>query len=230
MKISFRNLFKDIQKSLIQRKQIQIPSVKGFISFIFLSLLIYITIAIAFGYYIDDLDFHFRSEEGAITALSAIMLSITSGLSWVAFFLSSKKNNLAAYFWLLVTLGFGFFALDELLEFHERLGYIIRISPVGPSETFRNWSDPIVIVYGVIAVFVAIYFLSEILRYPLFAEILSAAFFSYCVHTIVDSTLGDSSLGRILEESAKVFSSTLFALAMFVGLLGIVSLNYQKIR
>ncbi len=109
MKITFRSLFKDIKQSLIQRQQIQIPSVKGFTSFVLLSLLIYIAAAIVFAPR-ENLDFHFSNEAGAITALSAIMLAITSGLAWVAFFLSNKKDNLLSYFWLLVTLGFGFFA------------------------------------------------------------------------------------------------------------------------
>ena len=137
--------------------------------------------------------------------------------------MSNKKDNWSSYFWLLVTFGFGFFALDELLGFHEKLGKIIKASPIGPAETFRNWNDVIVIIYGVIAVCVAIYFLAEILRYPLFAEMLSVAFFCYCLHTLLDSTLGDSSWGRILEESAKVYSSTFFAIAMFIGLLGVVN-------
>lgn len=227
MKISVRSSFKNIKQALSQRQQIQAPAVKGFITFMVISLLIYITAALVFipG---NDIDFHFSNEAGAITALSAIMLAITSGLAWVSFFLSNKKDNLTSYFWLLVTFGFGFFALDELLEFHEKLGTIIKGSPIGPSETFRNWNDLIVIIYGVVAVCIAIYFLSEIFRYPLFAEMLSIAFFCYCLHTILDSTLGDSNLGRILEESAKVYSSTFFAIAMFIGLLGVVNINYRR--
>ncbi len=227
MKTLFKSSFRNAKQSLFQRQKIKIPSVKGFVWFVIVCLLIYIVAAIVFAPS-GDRDFHFSNEEGAITALSAIMLAITSGLAWVAFFLSNTKENKLSYFWLLVTLGFGFFALDELLEFHEKLGYLITISSIGPVEVFRNWNDLIVILYGVITLLVAVYFLPEILRYPLFAEMLSIAFLCYCLHTLIDSTQEKSNIGRILEESAKVFSSTFFALSIFVGLLGILSINYSK--
>ncbi|WP_019504341.1 hypothetical protein [Pleurocapsa sp. PCC 7319] len=227
MKTLFKSSFRDAKQSLFQRQQIKIPSVKRFVWFVIVCLLIYIVAAIIFVPN-GDRDFYFSKEEGAITALSAIMLAITSGLAWVAFFLSNTKENKLSYFWLLVTMGFGFFALDELLGFHEKLGNLITISSIGPAEVFRNWNDLIVIVYGVIALLVAIYFLPEILRYPLFAEMLSTAFLCYCLHTLIDSTQEKSNIGRILEESAKVFSSTFFAIAMFVGLLGVLSVNFSK--
>ena len=216
-----------IKKSLHDRNKISIPSISGVILFFIAFLVIYIILSVVLIPHNKPL-YHF-GEEGAITALSAAMLAIAGGFAGFSFFVDRRKNDFLRYFWFLNGLAFSFFALDELLQFHEKLGNLITKSPIGPTEVFRNWNDVIVISYGIVAIFVLLYFLPEIFRYPKFAELLLIACAFYFVHTLIDSTQERSTISVIFEESAKLFSSTFFAMSMFVGLLGnVYSLKSKK--
>lgn len=210
-----------IKTSLAERKLIKIPSISRIILFLVFFLLIYIILSVILVPH-NQPYYHF-GEEGAITALSAVMLAMAGGFAGCAFFLSRRRGDFLRYFWFLNGLGFSFFALDELLQFHEKLGNLITKSPIGPTETFRNWNDVIVIGYGVIAIGVLLYFLPEIFRYPKFVELLLTSCAFYFIHTLIDSTQERSTISVIFEESAKLFSSTFFAISMFVGLVGIVA-------
>lgn len=184
------------------------------------AIYIYIAICIAPAH---DPELHFDDEEGAITALSAIFLALASGFATVCLLLERNPIQGSRLFWFLTAFAFLFLSLDELLEFHEKLGDFIFRSAVGPVKIFRNWNDVIVIAYGVVSIFAFAYFLPIILRLPRFMELLIFGFAFYAIHTIVDSTQKRTSLSIILEESAKLFSSTFFAMAMLFAVFAVTA-------
>ena len=118
-------------------------------------------------------------------------------------------------------------ALDELLQFHERIGNRIEAwgLNVGP---FRNWNDIIVILYGVLGLgFVATFF-SVILRFPQFLKLLTVAFVFFILHTVVDSvTEPQTTFSVIVEESAKLYCSTFLAIAFLAGMMNYAASGIQ---
>lgn len=219
MKSSYKNKLK---KSLYHRRQIATLPTGWLVALMVVGLVIYILIAILIA---PDghPEYHFDKESGIITVFSAILLAMASGFAGTCFLLKHNNTDWLRFFWLLTAFGFLFFAFDELLEFHERLGGLIERSTVGHIQTFRNWNDVVVIGYGIVAIPILIYFLPEILRLPKVAEMLAVAFSCYGIHTIIDSTQTRTNLSIILEESAKLFSSAFFALSMLIGILTIVA-------
>jgi hypothetical protein len=209
-----------LKTSYGQRNQIPLPSVGRLIFFV--NVLLVVVIILILNISTEDFaDYHFREERGAITALSAIFLAIASGLAGSSYYFSENKYKSKRVFWLLNMLGFGFFAWDELMQEHERLGQWIRDSWLGSSQIFRNWNDMVVILYGIAALIFLAYFLPAILSYPKFIEVLAIAFVFYMIHTAIDSiTVDITRVSVILEETCKIFSSANFACAMFIGLLG----------
>ncbi len=220
-----------LKQSIEKRKTLSLPSIKWVLILGNIALFIAIAMAIMIAP-TEARDYHFVSENGIITAISSNLLAMASAFAFFSFFLEralSKKINL---FWLLLSLGLGFFALDELLEGHERLGSAIGNNLQINSPAFKNWNDLIVVSYGILALIFIIYFLPTILRYPKFGELFSIAFAFYLVHTLIDSlAVNISSTSIILEESCKLFSSAYFSLAMFTGLLGnIMSIKNPEVE
>lgn len=169
--------------------------------------------------------FHFYSERGAVTVLSAILLAMGSGFALVSFLISPDAASRHRLFWLMMTMVLGYLAFDELLMFHERFGgrldKVEMLRAMIDQTPIRNWNDVIVILYGVLALPVAIYFLPSVMRFPRVFEYLCLAGFFYIVHTAIDSVVEPpTTLSRILEESAKLFCTTFLAIALLVGLLG----------
>ncbi|MBC2717306.1 MAG: hypothetical protein HF978_18525 [Desulfobacteraceae bacterium] len=226
MKTAF---YQKIKPALILRKQISIQSILLPLVFLSIFLVSYIFMALQLAPE-NNPAFHFGKERGYVTALSAIFLAMTSGFAWGAFFLSGNHFSSTKFFWLFIALAFGYLALDELMMFHERIGYWIKMSNVGPTETFRNWNDVIVISYGILALAVLPLLLPHILKYPKFGEMLTVAFIFYCIHTAIDSLTIKKTFGSIIiEESFKLFSSAFFSFSMLIGLLGVVaSLRHEN--
>lgn len=171
----------------------------------------------------EGIRFHFESESGIITDLSAISLAIASAGAGICFFIRCDVEDRQRFFWLLACLGFFFFAFDELFGFHERFDQKLVESSIGEAKSFRNWNDLVVIVYGLVALPVFFYFLPEILRLPRVAELLTAAFCFYVLHTLIDSTQVEGNVSIILEESCKLFASCFFALTMVVAALTMIN-------
>jgi hypothetical protein len=170
------------------------------------------------------------SERGAVTALSAFFMSLTSGFAGVTFFNLKSKDEGIQWFWLLTAVAFCFFALDELLGFHEALG-ILMGDKLGEANAFKTWNDLVVIVYGVIAVLVLFFSLPQVLRFPKVAGWLATGFGFYCIHTLIDSMVQPRTpLSAILEESAKLFSAESFAFAMFHALLASMLSNEKPFK
>jgi hypothetical protein len=166
---------------------------------------------------------HHFLEGGGITYLSALFLAVAAGQAGTAFFLAriGSQRRVLNYFWLLSALGFGFFALDELMEFHELVGGKLGDHQDQAPLFFRSWNDLIVILYGIIAIGVCLTFLPEILRVPGFAPLCATGGVCYVIHTMVDSmSFARSNLTMMVEESAKLSSSAFFGLAYFAAVVG----------
>jgi len=216
-----------VRNALAARKRIEAPSLGRVVTPVAITLLIVLVIGVLIAP-ADDIDYQFREEEGIVTTLSAIFLAMASGFAFACYLTEGTPGHGLRLWWLLTTLGFLFFAADELMRFHEQLGTYVRHHMFGrPTHFFRNWNDVIVILYGVIALFVIAYFFPRILRLPLYLELLAVAFVSYCVHTLVDVLPhGDGIIGRFMssipssipEEGAKLYASTFFAVAMLNAL------------
>lgn len=150
--------------------------------------------------------FHF-SEEGLNTALSSVCLSMAGVVSAMVFYLRLKDWSPGAIFWLILAAGCLFLSLDEQLGFHERGGVALDVSSVGDLESFRNWNDIIVILYGLVAMAIAALFGREIIASRHFAVLFAVGFAFYAVHTAVDSIFPNSLAWKdIPEEGAKLFS------------------------
>jgi hypothetical protein len=159
-----------------------------------------------------DEKIYYQFLEGhSVTALSSAFMAMTCALAWGCHLSQpSGPRRWSKWFWPAFSFAFLFFSLDEILEFHEKTGYWLK-TVLGPTETLRNWNDAVVIAYGLVAVVAIAVFLPEILRYPLFAELLGAGFAFFVIHTTVDSTMRHSH--HILEESAKLIATAFFAVA-----------------
>ena len=218
--------FKNHKAALDYRKRIGSPKVLKPLVLMTLTSITVILIAIViapdndYGHYFSE-DHRSLSESGFVTYLSAMFLAAASVLAGLSFSRLRSRKDWYKYFWLLATLGFGFFFVDELFWLHERTGWWISESTAVP-DGYRNWNDIIVIFYGLAALLIMAGFLPEILRFPWVIETLSIAFFFYFIHTLIDSTQYlPYPISTILEESAKVFCNELLALSMLTAFLGI---------
>ena len=212
---NFRN---NIQEAIHHHKQTKLPNISLIIISALACVLAYIIVATFNG---ETPDAHFSYESGAITALSAILLTTASALSLAVLVVNVRFNNPDIVLWVLMALGFGFLALDELIGFHEQLGIIIGYYAY--SGVFRNWNDVIVILYGVIALPFIVVFLSRIMRYRMLLELFIVAFIFYILHTLIDSLSEPSTtLSAILEESSKLICVLFLALSVFIAFIGTV--------
>ena len=171
--------------------------------------------------------FHFLDERGAITVLSALFLAAGSAFALVAFLVKHDRSMDAdSWFWLLAAGGLAVLALDELLQFHERLGGFLDSDPSMKTTAFRNWNDIIVIGYGLVAVGIGLYFLPILLAYHRVILFLAIAFGMFAIHTVVDSLAEPPThTSVVIEESAKLFTGAFILLAMLQGMLQSIRLS-----
>lgn len=167
--------------------------------------------------------YHFVNERGAITVVSAILLSMSAAFGLVAAILSQEqgKGLRTRVFWIGVCFGMSLLAVDELMEFHEKIGGRLDESgAVAAAAGWRGWNDILVVLYGVAAIPVGLCFLPTILRYPRTLEFLSVAFVFFVIHTVIDSIAEPPTMvSAIIEESAKLYCGGFFALAFLSALL-----------
>ena len=213
-----------LQDSIEESRTVKIPPIGSIIGLVLFLVSVYIVLAIFIVPSDQPRHYNFAFEQGAIASLSAILLAMSFAFASLSFFLSLGAERAIRVFWFLLSCGTGFLALDELLMFHELGGGMIEkfSNSKSPIEgVFRSWNDVIVIMYGVIALPFALYFLPIILKYPQFLKLLCIAFAFYALHTVVDSISEPPTITSvIIEESAKLFCSSLIALSLFVGFLG----------
>lgn len=190
-----------------------------------------VVIALAVAFSPADNPTHQFGEEGVVTTLSAVFLAMASAFAGAAALSERGADHRLFWWWALTSLGFFFFSCDELMRFHEQVGTLLRTDVLGRSDFFKNWNDLIVILYGVIAAIVMLRFAPRVLQLPLHPELIALGFLSYVVHTGMDSLphedTGPLAFLRslptgIIEESAKLFASTFFAMSMLQGLLVIL--------
>lgn len=209
----------NLREAFLLRQEIILPNVTSMILAVVLGTLAYIFLVLLATSSSTPLEYHFIKERGAITALSAIFLAMATSFSIGILVVYLRVKDPHIWLWVLMALGFGFLALDELMQFHERFGRIIgRFADSGP---FRNWNDVIVILYGVIALPLLVVFLTSLIRLPMVLELFVVAFLFYGLHTFIDSTFEPrTTFSAIFEESAKLFCGSFLALGTFVGFLG----------
>ena len=188
--------------------------------------LVTVLIFICFSVYLrpDGMTFayHFVNEEGAITILSVTNLSIASLLAYACFFIKPTVCKRQRVFFLIAAFALTYLAVDEVMHFHENLGDSIDYYRVMRKVTnrlhIRGWNDMIIIIYGLAAIPVAIYFLPTATKIPCIPEYFLAAFICYAAHTGIDSFVSPpTTLSYIIEESMKVYTSAFLVLGLVSG-------------
>jgi len=227
-----RNYFDDLRTAIAVRREHATPRSAKLVASLIAFVLAYLAAAVVVIPPGEAPAFNFIDERGAVTVLSAIFLAMGSSFAIVAFFILSSVADRHRLFWLLIAMAVGYLAFDELLQIHERLGSLLDrfeiTKTIIEQSPMRCWNDVIVILYGVIALPAAICFSPSILRFPRVFEYLGLACFFYVVHTAIDSMVEPpTTLSVMLEESAKLLCSTFLAIALLVGLLGIIE---KKLR
>jgi hypothetical protein len=212
---------RQLRQAMTSRRQIKLPN---------LGLIIAIVTTVTLGYIILSIiavpgsqprDINFASEEGTITAFSAIFLAMASAFSLASSMMLIRAKNRQTWLWIFMAVVFGFLSFDELLSFHEIIGYFIEMK--ASSGLFRNWNDVIVIIYGTIALPIMLVLAPKLMQYRGVIELFIVAFLLYVIHTIIDSTQEPNTvLSVILEESAKLICVEFLALAAFVSFWGIL--------
>lgn len=216
------NRFSDhLHEAMIHRRQTKLPNVVLIITIVIICTLAYILLATIALPPNATRAFHFVSERGAITVLSGILLAFASAFSMASLVMLVRANDRHIWLWIIMTFGCAFFGFDELLQFHERAGYVLeRYASPG---MFKNWNDIIIIFYGVVALPIMVALLPNLMRYRMVIELFAIAFVFYGIHTLIDSTQKPgTTVSTILEEIAKLFSVEFLAFGAFVGFLGIL--------
>jgi Ca2+/Na+ antiporter len=171
----------------------------------------------------------FEEERGFITIYSSLMLAGAGfWAGTVAAFVDADRRQHRWVWWVLAA-GFLFLAFDELAEFHERVG--TWLNRWGNPGGFRSWNDVIVIGYGVVAVPLAAWLSSRLLRWPWVMEMFAVATAFYLMHTFVDSvSQPPTEMSMVLEESFKILCGTFLMLGALLGLVGTLHREHEQTR
>lgn len=213
--------FPDTHAALEFRKNTYIPHLGRIICIAIVLILFYIALAISIVPQGEEVHYNFLSENGPITAFSAMLLAIASAFSLGTVVTKVRKGERIYGVWFVLCLAFLFFAFDELLQIHEAIGSWLGESR--DSGAFKNWNDVVLIIYGLIALPIGAFYLSEILKYKWVLEIFIVGFIFYLFHTIIDAAyVNPTPQTIILEESAKLFSAGFLAVGSFVGFLEVL--------
>jgi len=220
--------FNSVRTSRDLRRDTPAPPITPLIVITVIALALYLTASVLLVPPNSNPAFNFVNESGSVTALSAIFLAAGAGFALASFLLGERTDRYGRMFWLALTAALGFLALDELLQFHERVGdalYELGVFGSAVDNTpLRNLNDAIVILYGLAALPAALYFLPGVIRWPRVLGLFVVAFLCYAVHTTIDSVSEPATfLSIVCEESAKLYSSCFIALATLSGLLGVAA-------
>lgn len=216
-RLSVRSYLSEVSDAIKEQRRFRIGGLSGIVAGMCGLIIAYLSLAIAIRIPNGTLEFHFVEERGAVTALSAILLAMAAALSAATAFLARTESKSHVMLWTLFAGGFLFLSLDELMQFHERVGYWLddRVA----LASFRGWNDLVVIAYGIVALPVAAILMPKILSYPRLVEMLGTAFTFYAFHTLID-TLQEppTTVSIIIEESSKVLCAGFLVLTAFTGL------------
>ena len=211
----------DLRRALDLRKQQSLPDIRPLLVWVTASTLLFVLFALFVAPEGRDADYHFLSERGLVTAMSAYLLAAASAFCLAALTVQLRDQKSNIRLWVLMALGFAFLSLDETAQFHERLGDLLDDGR--DSGAFRTWNDIVVILYGIVALPIVLALLPDILRYKMLLELFVVAFLLYAIHTLIDSTQEPpTTVSIILEESAKLFCGAFLALGTFVGFKGVL--------
>ena len=198
---------------------------------LFIALIIpYLVVSIVFHPAGPTISSDFSDERGTVTILSAVLLAAGAAWAFSAYLLAPWRERRYRVFWLITAAAIAFLAIDELFGLHEGIGDKLyehtALSALVDHTPLRNLNDAIVILYGVVALPMAIMMLPGLVRVPRVLGLLIIAFAWYALHTVIDSiSEPPTDLSIIMEESAKVMCACFIALAMLTGLRGVVVLR-----
>jgi len=163
------------------------------------------------------LPYNFKSERGSITLLSSGMFLVAACLAGVTLLTVRAERGRPRVLWFALTAAMAYFSIDEVMGFHEAAGELLDENvPKGP---FRTYNDVVVIVYGLIAVPLALLLWREVVRYQRLLTMLLIAGVLYVATSSVDTLTDDATaVSTVIEEGIKVCCSTFFALSMLTGL------------
>lgn len=168
-------------------------------------------------------EYHFVEERGAITALSAIFLAMSAGFAFATALGSLDGGTQTRLLWFGIAATMTLLAIDELMEFHEKIGGRLDeadTAALASNAGWRGWNDLLVVAYGLIALAFGILFLPTFLRFPRLIELLVTAFVFFVIHTAIDSMVEPrTTVSAIIEESAKLYCTAFLALAFLAALL-----------
>ena len=172
--------------------------------------------------------YHFFLEEGSITISSATSLSIACLLAYACFFMKSSLDKRQKIFFLILALALTYLALDEVMQFHEKLGEYFHnyrfMRKITHLLQIRGWNDMVVIIYGIAALPVLIYFLPKIVQLPFVAEYFTVAFICYIIHTSLDAFVEPPTTpSQIIEESMKLCTSVFLVLGLISVLIFLIN-------
>ena len=171
--------------------------------------------------------YNIGGEGGFVTSISASYLILSSAFSLAILIVLKEIEHSVTLSWAILSFGFVYLAIDELMMIHENTGYIIeRYFPI---QYFRNWNDVIVIIYGLIALLIIAFILPAIIRFKWIIEMFYIGFLLYGIHTITDTINEPSTdFSIIIEESAKLFSVSFLFLGTFIGFIGSLKLMTSR--
>jgi hypothetical protein len=201
------------------QRQVNFPNLRWLVALVTIFTFAYCLLSIYLVPAGKPAAFNFH-ETGSITTLSAIYLSLGCGFAIASNIIYHRAKGSHEWLWVIIAIGLGFLAFDELLQFHER-GDRLVFEQLIPKSVYENWNDMVVVAYGVVGLIVLMILLPRLLRYRMVLAMFITAFIFYVIHTTIDTVQTEQTLTTdIFEESAKLFCGAFLALGAFAGFIG----------
>ena len=221
-KYNFKNYYKRIQSAYDNRLNQFKPHIFKLTLLIMFFVFTFISLSVYLHPEGSRFSFHFFMEEGSISILSTTNLITASFFSFASFLIAPSEGKYRKIFFLVVTFALTYLALDEVFHFHETIGDSLDhtgfLKIIFAKTAIRRWNDLIIILYGVVALPVVFFFLPTVIQFPYVAENFLIAFLFYVAHTAIDAVVEPPTTpSYIIEESAKLLTSTFLALGSFAG-------------
>ncbi len=167
----------------------------------------------------------YLGEHSIATWWSFCQLALACVFCFIAFKQSRNKAGSASVSWIIVTSGFFFLALDEVLQIHERLDhsmhYVLNIQESGFTD---HLDEMIILVYGFAGAIILFAYRGDVLTRLRYPGLLAAGFAAFLMMVLFDflsngSVAGDLPQGllgafQMLEDSLKLYGEA-FLVAAF---------------
>jgi len=161
--------------------------------------------------------YNFASQRGAVTVMSAILLSMSAAFAFAAASFSRSRHASHVEAWMLFAAGLVFLAADEILQFNMWFGQQLEVQLSLPH--FVRGDDLVVIGYGIAAALIGLLSLPALVSTPRVGRFLFLGFGFYLLHTLLDVFGHGWRVAVVYEESAKVLAGACLLLATYVGLM-----------